>query len=272
MSAAQNQALAALSYTDAERTTLHLRSLATLGSMYCGVVVASRFPSLFWPVFVFNAFASIRYSGYIHALTHAYTPNQKVPWLLELLPVLWSPLIPGFSEARKIHMEHHKYQTSENDPDNAIIDGNSKLLIFLKCGFIFEYWIVHCIQRGWVSRQYWTSWTLRLALIAGLTWLAGPWAMVICLFLAAKLGIASAFFIFSYRAHVEHGQLGTFRRPLPQVLITLNHLLIGRYAADPASLHDIHHARPSVSCKLLYPAAKILDQPAELVPAPAAVN
>lgn len=272
MSAAQNQALLAFGYTDGEKTSIHLRSLATTATMFGGLVIASRFPALFWPVFVLNAFCSIRYSGYIHALTHAYTLNQKVPWLLELLPVSWSPLMPGFYEAQKIHMEHHKYQTGANDPDNAIISGRSKLLIFLKCGFIFEYWLIHCLQRGWVSKRYWMNWAIRLAISAGLMWLTGPWTVLVCLFLASRVGIASAFFIFSYLTHVQNGQLGNFRLPLPRPMLVLNRLLIGAYAADPANLHDVHHARPSVSCGQLYPAAEILDREGGLAPAPAAVS
>lgn len=272
MSAAQNQALLALGYTDGERTSIHLRSLATLGVMYGGLVLASRFPALLWPVFAVNAACSIRYSGYIHALNHAYTLNQKVPWILEFLPAAWSPLVPGFYEAQKIHMEHHKHQTGENDPDNAIISGRSKLLIFLKCGFIFEYWVIHCMQRGWLTRRYWMIWSVRLAMMAGLMWLTGPWTVVVCLFLASRLGLASAFFIFSYLTHVQHGQLGSFRLPLPRALIALNHAMIGPYASDPANLHDVHHARPFVSCGQLYPAAQILDRETGPSAAPATVN
>ncbi len=272
MSAARNQALHALAYTDGEKTSLHLRSLATLGVIFGGLVLASRFPVLFWPVFAINAACSIRYSGYIHALNHAYTPNQKVPWLLELLPAVWSPLTPGFYEAQKIHMEHHKHQTGENDPDNAIISGKSKLLIYLKCGFIFEYWVIHCMQRGWLGKRFWMNWAIRLAMLAGLIWLAGPWTVLIGLFLASRVGLASAFFIFSYLTHVHHGQLGNFRLPLPRAVIALNHAMIGPYAADPANLHDVHHARPAVSCGRLYAAAEILDREADPAPAAAAVS
>src|SRR5688572_21161716 len=175
MSVAQNQALLALGYSDSERTALHLRSLATLGLIYGGVILASRFPWLFWPVFVINACSTVRYGGYIHALNHAYGLNAKIPWILELLPAFWSPLTPGFYEAQKIHMEHHKYETAENDPDNAIISGENRLLIFFKCAFIFEYWVIHCARKGWLSKRYWMNWTIRLAMLAGLAWLIGPW-------------------------------------------------------------------------------------------------
>jgi hypothetical protein len=240
--------LEVLRYTPEEKTLLHLRSIMTLVVMYGSLVFASYHPRFLWAAFLINMFSAVRYSGYIHALNHAYLGAKRVPWLLEVLPAPYSPFILGFSEVQRIHLTHHQYETADGDPDNFVIAGRSKLLIFLKCAFIFEHWFFYAVRHHWLTHRFWVGYACRLALFAGLLLGTDPWTFLIGFVLATKLGTGASFFIFSYLAHVQHGKRGNYLLPLPAPLVVANHVLIGRYAADPAGFHATHHARPSLSC------------------------
>lgn len=253
-----------LRYSSDETRSLHWLSLLTACFVIGNTVLAGRYPAFLPVAFVANAFSSVRYSGYIHALNHAYKLNERVPWLLELLPAAWSPFILGFSETQRIHLTHHRFETGPGDPDNFVIAGKSKLLIFVKCAFIFEHWFFYAIRHRWLTPRFWPAYLVRLAIFASVFYFAGPKAALLVFVLAVKVGTAGSFFVFSYLGHVSEGQRGNYILPLPTPLVWLSRSLIGRYAADPAGYHAVHHARPWVSGARLDEALVLLTAKREL--------
>jgi hypothetical protein len=240
-----------LRYTVQERRALHAYSLVTLAVVYTALVVTSRLPWLSPFTFVLVTMGAVRYGGYIHALNHAYRNTDRVPWLLEILPAPSSPFLPGFSETRKIHLAHHKYETAEGDPDNFLISGSSRLLIFLKCAFVFEHWFIYSLRHGWVSDRFWRAWLCRLAIFAALFAVCG-WQTTLLFSVGAHVGAGWSFYIFSYLTHIQEGKRGTYLLlSIPRPAAMISRLMVGPYAADPAALHAVHHALPWVSCAKL---------------------
>lgn len=260
-----------LRYSTDETRSLRRRSFIVAMFVIANTVLAGRYPAFLPFAFLVNAFSSVRYSGYVHALNHAYKLNERVPWSLELIPAVWSPFILGFSEIQRIHLAHHRSETGPDDPDNFVIAGKSKLLIFLKCGFIFEHWFFYAVRHRWLSERFWPAYLARLAIFGGVFYFAGPKAALLAFVLAVKVGTAASFFVFSYLGHVSEGQRGNYILPLPTALVWLSRCLIGRYAADPAGYHAVHHARPWISGARLDEAYVLLtaeqENGAEVAPA-----
>lgn len=251
-----------LRYSVRERRAVHAYSLLTLLAVYGSLAVMERVPWAGPAVFLLITACAIRYSGYIHALNHAYRLPEAVPWLLDAMPAAWSPFIPGFKEIQRIHLTHHKLEGGPGDPDNFMIASAGRVMTFLRCACVFEHWFFYVIRKQWLTARFWPGWLLRLAIFVTIAW-SCSWITLLTFVAGTKIGTGISFYIVSYLAHVrgaERGNYLPFSRTLPPLVLTAT---VGSYASQAAYLHPLHHVLPWVSCGGLIRALASRARPGE---------
>jgi hypothetical protein len=179
------QAIARLRYSDAECEAIHRESLVTALLPYVALALTGTFNWILPLALVITFFATMRYLGLIHGLVHARPRAREVPPLLLLLPVPMLPFAPCFSGAQRYHLLHHKLSLAPGDPENTIVSGRSRLLIFLKCSLIVEWWWYCAFKAGWDRHRFLSAWAVRFGLLASLVYFAG-WSNVAWFLLSAR--------------------------------------------------------------------------------------
>jgi fatty acid desaturase len=236
-----------LRYSVRERRAVHAYSVLTLFAVYGSLVLMERALWTGPAVFLLIAACAIRYSGYMHALNHAYRLPEAVPWLLDAMPAAWSPFIPNFKEIQRIHLTHHKLEGGLGDPDNFMIASPGRVMTFLRCACVFEYWFFYAIKHRWQTARFWPGWLVRLAIFGTIAWSCSA-ITLLTFMVGTKVGTGISFYIVSYLAHVRDGRQGNFlpfSRDQPPLVLTV---AVGSYASQAAFLHPLHHVLPWVSC------------------------
>jgi fatty acid desaturase len=252
--------LSALRVTREERSLLVVRALVTALAMYASLLLPVWEPLLL-PISAAICLAgTARYIGYLHALMHAYPKSQRVPALLDLQPLVIGFPQPSFSQLRDVHDMHHRLQKAEGDPENFLTSPPVPVLVFLKCLFVFEYWLYVALRERGPSLRDAGFAMVKLAALVGLIAAFGPIAVVFGYLIPVRIGLACTFFVASYLAHRQGGRFGNYNLPIPGWILLLAQLVLGPCAANLMMLHATHHDRAWVSCGSLDVAYRALSR------------
>jgi len=168
--------------------------------------------------------------------------------LIMLHLLLITPISLGYREIRDIHMRHHAYTLTENDPDIYHLRGNM-LSGFILATFSPEISAYYWIRDKGVDKTLLLGMVLRLTLfcifVGSLGWLS------LWYFIPVRLAYGTCMFAISFPLHRKDGAYGTFTPNFGAWLETVMELYAGGAALNTLKYHDIHHDYPRISAQKL---------------------
>lgn len=181
----------------------------------------------------------------LHELLHACPPAQ-VSWFHRLTMIFESPVCLGYREHRAIHFAHHRFASTDRDPEQYQIVGGA-LAAFANAMVSPERGFIHWVREHGVSRPLAVEMTVRFAGFVTLLAINPPVFLVYWLSLRVSVGFAS--FVFHHALHNDDGRLGTFPLPAPTWLVRTARLLFGAEPMLILTEHERHHAWPRVRAR-----------------------
>ena len=223
-----------------KRSTLLLVLLlyASLGLSMAGLVSS-------WWLVLAVPLIYLRLALALHELLHV-CPADEVSWFHRLTMVFETPVCLGYREHRAIHFAHHKFASTEKDPERYQIVGGpwrafANAMISPERGF-----------GGWVRRH---GLSRTLALDVSVRFIAfvalvvlNPFVFLIY-WIALRLSVGLASYVFHYALHNSAGVLGTFPLPVPNVVVRTAGLLFGKEPMLILTEHERHHQWPRVRAR-----------------------
>jgi fatty acid desaturase len=206
-----------------------------------------------WVVFLLNVSLTTQIVALTHELIHEPRAQTRANLPLRINFHVYSPFTVGFDEYRTLHLLHHKYSNSGQDPDYFMVKGG-RLRSFLYLCFAPEYWFFYVLFHKKTQPHFVPLYLMRLLVLGAFIYIAGWQAYVLLFFIPAKLSYGLSFFIFSHEAHTDHEgkREGVYnlRVRFPLIHRSLK-LIIGPYAYHIAHHHANHHEYPWVSGRKL---------------------
>jgi fatty acid desaturase len=210
-----------------------------------GAVALDWFPS--WSLPVGIPILLVRWILLVHDLFHLRR-TREVNWLIQLLPILTTPLALGYREYQEIHSGHHQLMATPSDPEYYQICG-SPLKGFLNAltspEQTFFRWIAH---RG-MNQDLLRESVIRLCWFGAIASLSGQ--AFLWYWIPLRLAYGISYFIFFYCLHRRGKEYGVYSLDLPKWLQFSLQLLFGREALLEICYHDVHHAHPQVAPQYL---------------------
>lgn len=220
-------------------TRLYAYSLyAALGAAFLRVLPV-------WVLTVIVPFVYLRMALALHELLHVCPPEQ-VPRFHQLTMIFESPMCLGYREHRAIHFAHHRFASTERDPERYQIVGGpvrafANALISPERGFI------HWVQAHGISRSLAIDAGIRAAAFALLVWV-NP-RVFVAYWVSLRLSVGFASFVFHHVLHNFEGRLGTFPLPVSDALLRAAGVLFGREPMLILTEHERHHSWPRVRAR-----------------------
>jgi len=187
-----------------------------------------------------------------HELFHLRKP-EKLNYFIRLQVIPFTPMALGYREFRDIHMGHHKYTATEQDPDGFHILGGPVKALF---GAFTqnEQAVIRYIAAKGISTELAIMLLVRCAIFISLLAVA-PMAFLIW-WLVLRISAAVNDFVFFHLVHYRSGVHGTFPLPLPKLLAGLASILYGDDVVNATMHHDVHHQHNLIAPKYLPIVAK----------------
>jgi fatty acid desaturase len=225
---------------DLRRTlALTLAVYAVLAAAQAGLVSPWVFP-------VAIPLLYVRLSLALHELMHVRNA-ARVSWFHRLAMIFDTPLGLGYREHRAIHLRHHRYAVTARDPELYQIHGHHwRALGNALISPERAAWT-------WVRTQGASRALRREAAVRALVFVAvaafDPFVFL-CYWVALRVCIGSASFLFHHVMHSRAGVLGTFRLPqLPRVVRVVARALFGHEPVTIVSEHRTHHQCPGIRAR-----------------------
>ncbi|MBI3400393.1 MAG: hypothetical protein HY048_03140 [Acidobacteria bacterium] len=208
---------------------------AALGSAVLGLMP----PWLLVPVVPLVYF---RMALALHELLHA-RPSSQLPRFHQLTMIFESPMCLGYREHRAIHFAHHRFASTDRDPERYQIEGGplrafGAALISPECGF------VRWVREHGMSRSLAVDAGIRCAAFIALV-AVNPRVFFVY-WVALRLSVGCSSFVFHHVLHNDDGRLGTFRLPAPDVVVRMARALFGAEPMLILTEHERHHQWPRV--------------------------
>ncbi len=222
------------------RLTLVLVSLlyASLGLALFGVLPA-------WLLPVAVPLIYLRLALALHELLHA-AAAQEVPAFHRLTMIFETPIGLGYREHRAIHFAHHRFASTDRDPERYQIIGGP-WRAFGMAVMSPEHALVTWIRAHGMNRTLAAEMGIRCAafvIVAALN----P-AVFLVYWIALRLSVGFASFVFHHVLHSLDGHVGTFPLPVPGWAVRLAGLLFGREPLLILTEHERHHEWPRVRAR-----------------------
>ncbi len=182
-----------------------------------------------------------------HELFHLRKPEQ-LDYLSRLQIIPFAPFSLGYREYRNIHMGHHQYTATTNDPDAFHILGGS-LKAFIGAVTQHEQSTIRYIKANGLSRELAIMMVIRLSIFISML-LISPFAFLIW-WLALRITYIINDFVFFHLVHYRSGSNGTFSIPLPNFIAYPALLIYGVDVVYATMHHDIHHKHARIAAKYL---------------------
>jgi hypothetical protein len=181
----------------------------------------------------------------LHELLHV-CPADQVPRFHQLTMIFESPMCLGYREHRAIHFAHHRFASTERDPEQYQIVGGpvrafANALISPERGF------VQWVRAHGLSRSLAIDAGLRCAAFVVLAAVRPRVFLVYWLALRLSVGVAS--FVFHHVLHNVEGRLGTFPLPVSSGVLMVARALFGREPMLILTAHERHHSWPRVRAR-----------------------
>lgn len=188
----------------------------------------------------------------LHETLHAVKPEDIHP-VIRLQLLLLTPFSLGYREIRDIHMRHHGYTLTENDPDLYLIRGNA-FSAYLNAVCSPEISAYRWVRDKGGDGQLILGMMVRFALFSLFVWNLG-WTSL-WYFVPVRLAYGGCMFSISFPLHRKAGAYGTFTPHFGRFMKALTLVYFGRAALHTLSYHDIHHDYPRISA-LKLPEARL---------------
>ncbi|MCH9639773.1 MAG: fatty acid desaturase [Betaproteobacteria bacterium] len=200
-----------------------------------------------WLMVVIVSVAVTRWMIVFHELFHLRRP-EELDYLSRLQIIPFSPFNMGYREYRDMHMRHHKYVATTNDPDAFHIMGGPLKALF---GAVTqqEQATFRYIKANGISQELATMIAIRLSLFISM-FLISPTAFLIWWLVLRTTYIVNDF-VFFHLVHYRSGSSGTFPIPLPKYIEYLTILVYGIDVVYATMHHDIHHKHARIAAKYL---------------------
>jgi hypothetical protein len=208
-----------------------------------GLALAGLLPA--WALAIAVPLVYLRLALALHELLHVRSADA-VPFFHRLTMVFETPLCLGYREHRAVHFAHHRFASTERDPERYQIVGGpvrafANALVSPERGF------VHWVRTHGVSRTLAVEGGLRLAGFVAVASINPRVFLVYWVALRVSVGIAA--FVFHHVLHNDHGRLGTFRPAVSRGVIRASGWLFGTEPMLIVTEHERHHAWPRVRAR-----------------------
>jgi fatty-acid desaturase len=198
-----------------------------------------------WTLFAIVPLVYLRLALALHELLHAASAAE-VPAFHRLTMIFESPLCLGYREHRAIHFAHHRFASTDRDPERYQIVGPT-WRAFGAALISPEHALVTWIRTHGLSRDLSIEMGLRLA--GFVIVLAINPAAFLMYFVALRLSVGFASFVFHHVLHSHDGHLGTFPLPVSRVVVGAAKRLFGREPMLILTEHERHHEWPRVRAR-----------------------
>jgi fatty acid desaturase len=182
-----------------------------------------------------------------HELMHL-KKAEELDLLTRLLPIPFAPINLGFREYRDIHLGHHRYAATANDPDAFHILGGF-VPAFIGALTQHEQASYRYIRANGLSRELMVMMLVRASLFFALL-LAAPLAFL-AWWIVLRLTYVINDFVFFHLVHYRAGAAGNYSIPLPRYLAYPSYLIYGSDVVDATMHHDIHHQHTRIAPRYL---------------------
>lgn len=188
---------------------------------------------------------------------------EDTPLLIRLHLLIVTPISLGFKEIRDIHMRHHAYTLTEEDPDLYHIRA-SFVGGFVKATLSPEISAYHWIRDKGIDRQLGIGMAIRFTLfvlfVGSLGWTS------LWYFIPVRLAYGACMFSISHFLHHKEGVYGTFTPRFGKFLDAVITVYFGPAALQTLCYHDIHHDHPRIAAFKLPEARQFyVPKPSSLV-------
>lgn len=214
----------------------------TLAIFACFAAFATDVINVVWMA-VLTTVMVTRWMIAFHELMHLKKPDD-LDLFTRLLPMPFAPFNLGYREYQNIHMGHHRYTATHNDPDAFHILGGF-VSAFIGALTQHEQAVYRYIRANGLSRELAVMMLLRIALFLGLM-LAAPQAFLVW-WLVLRLSYTLNDFVFFHLVHFRTGEAGTFPLPLPAYIVYPALLIYGPDVVYATMFHNIHHLHTRIT-------------------------
>jgi fatty acid desaturase len=220
-------------------------TLVLVGLLYLSLALAATGMISPWWLFLAVPLIYLRLALALHELLHV-CPAEEVSWFHRLTMVFESPFCLGYREHRAIHFAHHRFASTDRDPElYQIVGGPWRALA--NAMISPERGLAGWIRRHGIARSLAIEGALRCAAFITLAALA-PMAFL-AYWIALRLSVGLASYVFHYALHNSDGVLGTFPLPVSSSLVRAAGVLFGREPVLILTEHERHHLWPRVRAR-----------------------
>ena len=187
----------------------------------------------------------------LHELIHV-SPAEAVPYFHRLTMIFESPVCLGYREHRAIHFAHHRFASTDRDPELYQIVGGP-WRAFVNAMAVPERSLIRWIGEHGVSRTLAREAGIRL--VGFITVLAINPGVFLIYWLTLRVSVGCASFVFHHVLHSLDGELGTFPLPVSARVVSIAGMIVGREPLLILTEHERHHRWPNLraSCLPLMP-------------------
>ena len=228
--------------------------------------VEYRFKIIFFTLAIYSCFAAFVFDlinvGWMIVLTSIMVTRwmiafhelmhlkkaEELDLLTRLLPIPFAPVNLGYREYQNIHMGHHRFTATPNDPDAFhILGGFLRALIGALTQH--EQASYRYIRANGLSRELAVMMLVRAGIFMALL-LTAPEAFLMW-WLVLRLSYVINDFVFFHLVHFRSGAAGTFPIPLPFYIVYPALLIYGPDVVYATMYHDIHHQHTRIAPRYL---------------------
>ena len=220
-------------------------TLGLVGLLYAslGFALARVLPA--WLLVILVPLIYLRLALALHELLHVSSAGE-VPAFHRLTMIFETPLGLGYREHRAIHFAHHRFASTDRDPERYQIVGGP-WRAFGMALISPEHALLTWIRDHGLTRDLALEMAVRL--VAFVIVAAINPAVFFVYWIALRLSVGFASFVFHHVLHSLEGRVGTFPLPVATWVVRLAAFLFGREPILILTEHERHHEWPRVRAR-----------------------
>ena len=195
-----------------------------------------------WVLVVAVPWLYVRLSLGLHELLHVRDATQ-VPAFHRLAMIFDTPFGLGFREHRAVHFRHHRFGGGTRDPERWQIEGGH-LRAFANALTTPERSLVEWTRTRGIDAPLARDGAFRLVCFVAVA-VVNP-AVFLVYWVALRVSIGGAGFVFHHLLHNRRGALGTYALPFPPWFVRAGRALVGDEPMLILTQHRSHHLWPDV--------------------------
>ncbi|HEY7986728.1 MAG TPA: fatty acid desaturase [Methylophilaceae bacterium] len=229
--------------SDKERSAIAINYIAFEALIYIHFLLAIFGYLPMWTFCVAVFLYIPRWMISLHESQHFYNMKTVNP-ITKYNTLTVTPFQLGYREMRDIHMRHHAYTVTEQDPEYYHIRGHW-LAGYINVMFSPEQSTYYWIRDKGIDAELIKGMALRFAIFAAIV-IGFGWQSL-WYFIPVRVAYGSCLYLFSYGLHRQRGAEGTFQNKYPMFLQKIMSFLYGEILLQSITEHDIHHDYPNIA-------------------------